>query len=73
MVADYRANLFGDAETRFTIRGYVNEGQPQSYAMSGSDLEGDGFFGRHLLYVPTGPSDPNVQYAPGFDQAEFFQ
>jgi len=73
MVADYRGNWFGDAETRITIRGYVNEGQPQSYAMAGSDLEGDGFFGRHLLYVPTGPSDPNVVFDAGFDQAEFFQ
>ena len=35
-------------------------------------LEGDGFFGRHLLYVPTGPNDPNVVFDPGFDQAEFF-
>ncbi len=73
MVADYRATWFGDAETRITIRGYVNEGQPQSYAMQGTDLEGDGFFGRHLLYVPTGPSDPNVVYDPGFDQAAFSQ
>ncbi len=73
MVADYRTTLFGDAETRITIRGYINEGQPQSYAMNSSDLEGDGFFGRHLLYVPTGPSDPNVVFDPGFDQAAFFQ
>lgn len=73
MVADYATTLFGDAETRITIRGYVNEGQPQSYAMSGSDLEGDGFFGRHLLYIPDGPTDPNVVFDPGFDQAAFFQ
>jgi len=73
MVGDYRGNWFGDNETRITLRGYVNEGQPQSYAMSGTDLEGDGFFGRHLLYVPTGPADPNVVFDPGFDQAAFFQ
>ncbi len=83
MVADWRGSLFGDAETRVTLRGYVNEGQPQTYGMSGSascptgvdciGLEGDGFFGRHLLYVPTGPSDPNVVFDPGFDQAAFFQ
>ncbi|MDJ0794729.1 MAG: carboxypeptidase regulatory-like domain-containing protein [Woeseiaceae bacterium] len=80
MVADYRANWFADTETRITIRGYVNEGQPQSYAMNSGDLEGDGFFGRHLLYVPTGPNDPNVVFTPydpvedtGFDQAAFFQ
>ena len=73
MVADYRATWFGDAETRITLRGYIHEGQPQSYAMSGGDLEGDGFFGRHLLYVPTGPSDPNVVYDAGFDQSAFNQ
>ncbi len=35
-------------------------------------IEGDGFFGRHLLYIPTGPTDPNVVFSPAFDQAEFF-
>ena len=33
------------------------------------------FFGdddRHLLYMPTGPSDPLVVFDPGFDQAAFF-
>jgi hypothetical protein len=69
---DYARTFFADAETRFTIFGYWNEGQPQSYAMNGGDLEGDGFFGRHLLYVPSGPSDPNVIFDPGFDQTAFF-
>ena len=27
---------------------------------------------RHLLYVPTGPNDPNVIYDPAFDQQAFF-
>ena len=40
--------------------------------MSGGDLEGDGFFGRHLLYVPNGAGDPNVVFEDGFDQAAFF-
>ena len=35
-------------------------------------IEGDGFFGRHLLYIPTGPDDPNVVFSPDFDQAAFF-
>ncbi len=60
---DYSAFWFGDNETRLTLFGYFNEGQPQSFAMGGSGFEGDGFFGRHLLYVPTGPSDPNVTFA----------
>ena len=70
---DWEHFFFGDNSTRVTIFGYFNEGQPQSYAMSSSDLEGDGFYGRHLLYVPTGAADPNVVFDPGFDQAAFFQ
>lgn len=83
---DWGANLFADNETRVTLFGYYEEGQPQSYGMSGSaindcedatgtdciGLEGDGFFGRHLLYVPTGPNDPNVVFGPDFDTAAFF-
>ena len=69
---DYGRTFFADAETRVTLFGYWNEGQAQSYAMNGGDLEGDGFFGRHLLYIPSGPNDPNVIFDPGFDQAEFF-
>jgi hypothetical protein len=65
--------LFGDTLTQVTVFGFLNEGQPQSYAMNSGDLEGDGFFGRHLLYVPSGPSDPNVVFDPSFDQAAFFQ
>jgi hypothetical protein len=69
--ASYGTEFWADLETRFTLFGYSAEGQPQSYVMGSRDLEGDGFFGRHLLYVPDGPNDPNVVYAPGFDQAAF--
>jgi len=82
MVFDYDGQIFGDTLTRFTVFGYVWEGQPQSWGMTGSGscpdtiectgLEGDGFFGRHLLYVPNGANDPNVVYDPGFDQEAFF-
>ena len=68
----YAHTFFGDSETRISLQGAAHEGQPQSYVMNGGDLEGDGFFGRHLLYVPTGPADPNVVFDPGFDQAAFF-
>ncbi|MCP4200852.1 MAG: TonB-dependent receptor [bacterium] len=64
--------FFGSYETRFTLFGYLQEGQPQSFAMNGGDLEGDGFFGRHLLYVPTGTDDPNVVFADSFQTQEFF-
>ena len=40
--------------------------------MGSQDLEGDGNFGRHLLYVPTGENDPNVVFADGFNTQEFF-
>jgi hypothetical protein len=68
----YSKALFGDNLTRIALQGYANEGQPQSYVMESDNLEGDGFNDRHLLYVPTGPSDPNVVYDPGFDQSAFF-
>lgn len=58
--------------TRFTLFAYHQEGQPQSFAMSSGDLEGDGFFGRHLLYVPSGADDPNVVFADSFPQTDFF-
>ncbi len=65
-------DFFGENETRFTFYAFTGQGQPQSYAMNGGDLEGDGFFGRHLLYVPNGTSDPNVVFADGFQTQEFF-
>ncbi|MEX2494733.1 MAG: carboxypeptidase regulatory-like domain-containing protein [Woeseia sp.] len=70
--ASYATEFFGDYTTRATMFAFASEGQPQSYVMGSGDLEGDGFFGRHLLYVPTGPSDPNVIFDSGFQSAEFF-
>ena len=71
--ASWGHEFFEGAETRFTLFGFNAEGQPQSYTMgSGGALEGDGFFARHLLYVPTGPGDSNVVFAEGFDQTAFF-
>ena len=72
MRASYAKEFFSGYNTRVTMYGIANEGQPQSYVMQGSDLEGDGFFGRHLLYVPSGPADPAVVFDPAFDQAAFF-
>jgi len=66
----YGVDLFGDLRTRFTAYGTHAEGQAQTYVMAmPGDLEGDGFFGRHPLYVPDGPSDPNVDLS-GMPQAE---
>ena len=58
-------------ETRFTIYGYLQEGQPGSFVMDSDELEG-GRRGRHLLYIPDGQSDPNVVFGAGFQTADFF-
>jgi hypothetical protein len=70
--ASYGKNFFWNSETRLTLYGSLAEGQPQSYVMGSQDLEGDGFYGRHLLYVPTGLDDPNVIFADTFDTGAFF-
>jgi hypothetical protein len=70
--ASYGKDFFASSETRFTVYFVASEGQPQSWAMGSQDLEGDGAFGRHLLYVPTGTNDPNVVFADGFNTQEFF-
>jgi hypothetical protein len=70
--ASYGREFFGDYTTRFSLFGYTKEGQPQSYVMGGGgQLEGDGFFGRHLLYVPTSVNDPNVVFGSDFDTDAF--
>jgi hypothetical protein len=63
--ASYGREFFRDLRTRFTVYAFLAEGQPQTYVMGNSGvLEGDGFFARHPLYVPDGPSDPNVCFQP---------
>ena len=69
--ASYGREFFGDHETRFTLFGFYQEGQPGNFSMSSDALEG-GRRGRHRLYVPTGTDDPNVVFAPGFDTTGFF-
>ncbi len=71
--ANYRRAFFGEYETKFTLFGRVNEGVPASAVYSNAgDLFGDTLDFRHLIYVPTGPTDPNVIFDPGFDQTAFF-
>jgi hypothetical protein len=62
----YAKDFIPGHDTRFTMYMYRKQGQPAGHIMSSSDLEGDGFYGRHQLYVP-GLNDPNVVIAPGFD------
>ncbi|MEN8669157.1 MAG: carboxypeptidase regulatory-like domain-containing protein [Ketobacter sp.] len=72
--ASYGHEFFDGYETRFTTYIVRKDGQPQSYVMDGQNLEGDGFFGRHLLYVPADASDPNVDLSgmTAAQQNEFF-
>ncbi len=70
--ANFDKEFFGDYRTGVTLYGFHQEGQPQSYVMMSDPLEGDQRFGRHPLYVPDGPTDPNVIFDPGFDQTAFF-
>ena len=73
LVANYRRAFFGDNETKITLYGRANEGRSYSPVfVDGGFIFGDTIDDRHLLYIPTGPSDPNVVFAPGFDQAAFF-
>ena len=73
----YGRAFFGDNYTRFTLYGSVNEGRPYSFTFNDFDGQVIGpFFNfdndRSLLYVPTGPTDPNVNFDPGFDETAFF-
>jgi hypothetical protein len=72
MRATYAREFLDGLTTRATIYGYASEGQPQSYAFDIEDGLEDGRSRRQLLYVPTGPSDPNVVFGPNFDQTAFF-
>ena len=64
----------GENRTKISLFGSANEGRPFSYVFSrdDGDVFGDERDFRHLLYVPSGPTDPSVVFDEGFDQAAFF-
>jgi hypothetical protein len=68
--------FFGDYYTRFNLVASRNKGRPYSYTMDQDFLVRGPFFNadddRSLLYVPDGPSDPNVIYDASFNQQAFF-
>ncbi len=69
----YSAYWWGDNRTNFTLFGSQSSGRPYSYVYEGAgSVFGDDVDGRHLIYVPTGPSDPNVVFGPNFDVDAFF-
>lgn len=73
--ASYERAFFGDYDTRVNLIFSRNSGRPFSYTMD-QDFQVRGFFGvsdnRNLLYVPSGPTDPNVIFDPLFPQQAFF-
>src|SRR5690606_2631307 len=81
---------FEDFKTRISLFGEYYQSRPYSYTFASggtNDTFGDNNEGLHLLYVPTGPTDPNVVFcsnttaaddgvcggaATNFDTASFF-
>ncbi|HBK93380.1 MAG TPA: hypothetical protein DDZ68_17105 [Parvularcula sp.] len=72
----YGEEFVRDLSTKFSFFFSARSGQPFSLTFNNSGAFGDTSSGggsqRSLMYIPTGPSDPNVVFAPGFDQAAFF-
>ncbi|MGE0408829.1 MAG: TonB-dependent receptor, partial [Amphiplicatus sp.] len=65
--------FFGEYETKVNLTGVISQSRPYSFIFEDAgDLFGDTLDDRHLLYVPTGPSDPNVIFASGFNTTGFF-
>jgi outer membrane receptor for ferrienterochelin and colicin len=68
----YEHDWFEDFTTRVSLFGTAYQSRPYSYtfAFGGlNDMFGDGQESLHLLYVPTGPTDPNVIFCAGPTQA----
>jgi outer membrane receptor protein involved in Fe transport len=72
----WREELFKDLETSFSFFFQARSGQPFSLTFNNTGAFGDTSSGfgsqRSLLYIPTGPADPNVTFGAGFNQAAFF-
>lgn len=65
MSATYEKEFFTDFTTRISLFGEYYQSRPYSYvyAFGGlNDTFGDNNESLHLLYVPTGPTDPNVVF-----------
>lgn len=64
--------LVRDLDTRFGLFFNFRSGRPFSFVFDDNDFAPDAGNDRFLLYIPTGPNDPNVVFAPAFNQAAFF-
>ncbi|UTW54830.1 TonB-dependent receptor [Kordiimonas sp. SCSIO 12610] len=77
LAATYRNEFWEDLATTAGVFFRVNTGRPLSFVFD-NDTSADTFGdsddeARSLLYIPTGPNDPLVQFADGFDVDGFFQ
>jgi outer membrane receptor for ferrienterochelin and colicin len=64
---------FTDFTTRVSLFGEHYQARPYSYTFAGGgtvDTWGDNNEGLHLLYVPTGPTDPNVVFCSNTNAAD---
>lgn len=74
-LVNYEVDFFKDWTSRLTAYFSANEGRPYSYTFESNDVLGFNPFQSSpssLLYIPTGPNDPNVVYGANFDTQAFF-
>lgn len=64
-------NFIKQAPTTVSLVYQGRTGHPYSWVFRG-DANGDGFSFNDLLYVPTGPDDPNVSWASTTERDAFF-
>ncbi len=68
----WEKEFFGEYATRATLFGQAFQARPFSFTYSGASPFGDGTFGRSLVYVPSGPNDPLVDFAAsGLSEADW--
>jgi outer membrane receptor for ferrienterochelin and colicin len=73
MNLSYKHEFIDGHDTRFSLFGTANEGEPISYSYTDSrDIFNDSNDFRSLIYVPL-ENDQTVVYGPDFDQAAFDQ
>jgi hypothetical protein len=60
-----------NATTSITAQFVTENGVPYSFVFKG-DADGSGITGESLFYVPTGPSDPKVEWLSASEETAFF-
>lgn len=69
----WEAEFIPEFNTRVSLFGEHYQSRPYSYTFAGGgsvDTWGDNNEGLHLLYVPTGPTDPNVVFCSNTNAAD---